>query len=722
MPTTPRHQRCAGSLLPVPHGESTCMKRIPSAAVTILGWALPSPIVIPGDSELTGESTTNNGSQPSMEDSAELNRLATEYARQVEKAELAAKVAEGNTDFDESLLHELQRSTNELRDLRSTVDQERRQSQREISLLKSQVARLAQSEVNRVERISKLEGDRQKLQDRLAIAEWKTASLRNRRWWRLGQALGFAKNNPAKVSTWISGLGDAMRTTEVLPRPEPRQLARSTPKRSEPVGSKSNTQPGQPTVVVGAPPRPKLDDVRVAAVLDTMSEQSFGPECRLITFTPQTWRDTLEREVPHVLLVESAWRGNSGSWEYKVGTYAYPESVGLPHLTALVDWCKKRSIPTVFWNKEDPVHFEKFIEAAGLFDVVLTTDSDSIERYRQRLGSEPTLESLQFAAQPKIHNPAGTLRGRDPRPVFAGTFYRNRHSDRRVQLEMLLDAALPHGLIIYDRMDGVVNDDFGFPERFQASVRGGVPYESMIEIYKQHMAFLNTNSVVDSPTMFSRRVFELLACGTPVVSTPSVGMEDAFAGIVETVRTDEEAGEAIGSLLESGSDRTRRVRNGINNVAAQHLYEHRLRKILRLAAVDIDEDAGRVNLIGRSGQERLTESSALNPIDLPGNEGVATELKAVARQDPESWWAIVDGSHQIPEVEKMSSISKLVRADIYGLGRSEDEEHTFGPEVMDGPLLLSPQVAAQGRWDTVDGRLQLSSQGISTYRPILGEN
>ena len=36
-------------------------------------------------------------------------------------------------------------------------------------------------------------------------------------------------------------------------------------------------------------------------------------------------------------------------------------------LKELTSWCKKNKVPTIFWNKEDPVHFNSFINACKYF-------------------------------------------------------------------------------------------------------------------------------------------------------------------------------------------------------------------------------------------------------------------------------------------------------------------------------------------------------------------
>src|SRR5262249_20702655 len=154
-----------------------------------------------------------------------------------------------------------------------------------------------------------------------------------------------------------------------------------------------------------------------------------------------------------------------------------PRYAGLPALRELIEWCRERGIPTAFWNKEDPVHFDRFKEAASLFDHVFTTDADRVPDYEALEGGmAKTVQPLQFAAQPRLHNPLAWVGARRREPVFAGTYYRDRHPDRRRSLEAILDAARPHGLLIYDRTFGSDDQAYGFPERFLPHVKGRLSY------------------------------------------------------------------------------------------------------------------------------------------------------------------------------------------------------------------------------------------------------
>jgi spore maturation protein CgeB len=319
-----------------------------------------------------------------------------------------------------------------------------------------------------------------------------------------------------------------------------------------------------------------------------MSRACFAPECQLITFGMDDWEEKLEQEMPDFLLVESAWSGNDGKWQYGVASYTHPHYKGLPQLKSLIAWCRERDIPTAFWNKEDPIHFDRFAEAAALFDHIFTTDENRIPSYEALQGEHVKgVLALPFAAQPRIHNPIRRTSERHSEPVFAGTYYRDRHVDRRKSLEMILDAARPLGLIIYDRTFGTESKAYGFPERFLPHVKGRLPYEKVIDVYKSHKVFLNVNSVTDSPTMFSRRVFELLACDTAVVSTESVGISRMFGELVPIATKLEGATAQITRLTEDDDFRRRLIRRARRLVLSRDNYTERLAFVADAVGINV---------------------------------------------------------------------------------------------------------------------------------------
>ena len=163
----------------------------------------------------------------------------------------------------------------------------------------------------------------------------------------------------------------------------------------------------------------------------------------------------MERTRPVLLLVESAWRGNNGGWRNRIVGY---EDIEDNPLRELVQYCRSNGIPTVFWNKEDPPHFDNFLGAAREFDFVFTSDADCVPRYRKALGND-RIYVLPFAAQPRLHN-RPREEGWPNYPVcFPGSWVPRRYPERAETLRYLLDPAIPHGLHIFDR--NLTRTDFG---------------------------------------------------------------------------------------------------------------------------------------------------------------------------------------------------------------------------------------------------------------------
>lgn len=70
----------------------------------------------------------------------------------------------------------------------------------------------------------------------------------------------------------------------------------------------------------------------------------------------------------------------------------------------------------------------------------------------------------------------------------------------------------------------------------------------MLTAYKAYKAMLNVNTVTESSTMCARRVFEILASGTNVISTPSKALAALFGpGEVYICATEQDVEHAVTS-------------------------------------------------------------------------------------------------------------------------------------------------------------------------------
>lgn len=325
-----------------------------------------------------------------------------------------------------------------------------------------------------------------------------------------------------------------------------------------------------PSLLPGAPSRRSIS---VLSILDEFSHACLAPELAL---TPASPGDVDEIAEADLLLAETAWNGNGGQWVYAFSNFGKSEA--LPELLAAA---KRSEVLRVLWNKEDPASFDLFLPAAREFDHVVTTDVECVRRYRSELGHD-RVHTMMFAAQPAIHNPIGRPSVPSVDSCFAGAWRGQKYPERGRDLAMILDGALRAGpLVIFDREAATRSDPSAtFPPRFWPSIAGSLPYERMVNEYKRHAVFLNANAIVRSPSMLSRRVFEILASRTPVVSSNSAAIETHLADVVFTPSTVDEAAETVGELLHDRDHRDRSGQLGYRLVHREHTYERRVAALL----------------------------------------------------------------------------------------------------------------------------------------------
>ncbi|WP_225746627.1 glycosyltransferase [Corynebacterium sp. Marseille-P4611] len=331
----------------------------------------------------------------------------------------------------------------------------------------------------------------------------------------------------------------------------------------------------------------------VMVIADDFTANAFSFEWNQIQPTKENWLKQLDENDVDLLFVESAWEGNSGEWRYQLTGSLAPR----PEIQELVAECKKRGIPTAFWNKEDPPHFEDFLRSAALFDYIFTTDVNKVDDYKRALGHN-RIKVLPFAAQPKIHNPAhvkGVERSRDV--VFGGMYFRHKYPERRAQMDFLLPAASKFGLDIFSRQLGT-DPNYQFPSPYDSHVRGSLPYPSMLTAYHAYKTVLNVNSVVGSPSMCARRILEATACGAAVVTpyTPAIEMFYPNKQIT-VVRDEQEAYQKLRILIRSKDFRERKVHLAQRNTWKNHTYRTRAVEILNTCGIEVSEVPERISVI-----------------------------------------------------------------------------------------------------------------------------
>lgn len=347
---------------------------------------------------------------------------------------------------------------------------------------------------------------------------------------------------------------------------------------------------------------PNLTDINVTVIMDSFSYNSYKMEFNAFCLEPDSWLDVFGENEIDLFFCESAWHGVGKSniidnvavenidspWEHKI-TYINRDKENT--LLKIIEYCNENGIPTVFWNKEDPKSFDIFVDAALKFDYIFTSDYDSVKKYIVR-GHE-NVHPLLFASQIKHFNPiCNKKRSKDI--VFAGSWYGYDFPQRCALMKEMFNKIIEseHNLKIYDRNSKISdkNPSWKYPDEYQQYINPGVSFDKMDEVYKESKYSLNINSITNSPTMFARRIFELMSSNTYVISNYSKGVYDLFKNNVYYLDKEK-------SLELNGEEVERVCEENLYNVLKNHNYTERFKYILNIIGFEYNQGTENVYVI-----------------------------------------------------------------------------------------------------------------------------
>lgn len=328
--------------------------------------------------------------------------------------------------------------------------------------------------------------------------------------------------------------------------------------------------------------------LKVLCILDEFSTQMFAHEPYVQLEHAKPGKHPTPSKKYDFLLVESAWLGHHQQWKYHIADYPDHPERNLDMIKKLVQWAKSEHIPTIFWNKEDPFHFSQFIQTAQMFDYILTTDASTLPEY-QRLCPDSKVRALSFPFQPKIHFPTPLTQMKSKSSVFIGSYMRHMHNERQRWQDMCFNAAAPYGLSIYDRHARLArkNLDYQLPEIQHIHYHKSVPYHKTGKYYARYQQAINVNTITDSPTMYSRRLIEIMACNRLAVSNSSAAINHLFPDLCECI-DDAEQAQALFEQLQYGytQDQIEKVEMARKYVFERYTVNQWLKTMLTFCNID----------------------------------------------------------------------------------------------------------------------------------------
>jgi spore maturation protein CgeB len=330
---------------------------------------------------------------------------------------------------------------------------------------------------------------------------------------------------------------------------------------------------------------------RVLCLMDEFSYFCFFPEFERaipirLEVSGKDLYDLVRNEAIDFFFCESCW--NSYPYGYNIGDAPWwVRKKRMDQMRNITVLLKKMKIPTIFWNKEDNKHFKTFLPYASLFDYIFTTDARTLGQYKAKC-PKSIANVLIFAAQPIIHNPIGLNLSTqmDGDVLFAGRWYPFR--ERMIELNELLTLPQNIKLHIYDRSYTKRNPT-KFPKKFHHRIRQGVGYREIVKKYKKYPIMINANSVKNSPTMFSRRVPEALACGVSVISSPDLSLRGIFGDSMDYSSDKTKTLRIVGRLLTQTRETKQRNHVTRRLILQKHTYFQRVQQICETLKIEVPQ-------------------------------------------------------------------------------------------------------------------------------------
>ena len=289
-----------------------------------------------------------------------------------------------------------------------------------------------------------------------------------------------------------------------------------------------------------------IDEIKVAFISDQFTYDSFKYEFKIIELSPDNWLNKFEEEKPDLFFCESTWHGyfngENGVWAGKIEKIN-EEGENRKILFEILNYCKTNNIPTIFWNKEDPVYYNRegrfFTDTASKFDYIFTSAEEVVDEYKKDYNRD-NVHTLMFAGQPMIFNPINNSNERESNVIFAGSYYKD-HEERAKVMDLIFDKIIEQDieLKIYDRTYYQDIPHIGYPEKYKKYTLPPIDYKDTSEIYKKSKWAININTITQSDTMFARRVFELALSNTNIISNYSKGMKNIFKNNLFIIEEDD---------------------------------------------------------------------------------------------------------------------------------------------------------------------------------------
>ncbi|KUG57830.1 glycosyltransferase family A protein [Nesterenkonia jeotgali] len=217
----------------------------------------------------------------------------------------------------------------------------------------------------------------------------------------------------------------------------------------------------------------------------------------------------------------------------------------LPH-------CARRGTPVVFWDRTTRSTTAAGREIADACEQVFAVSQEAVRRYADSRGEASTVTRVPMVVNPLQNSPLGSRNTHSEVIAMAGAQVPQSPRDLRLMAEWILDGISAQGLpAALLRQDG--RDTFpagvgaGFAARHWPLLVENPGAETLAALDRVTDIGIVLNEVISSQTLYDRRIIELQAAGSLVISGYNQGV-NSYLPHVQIPQSAEDVSAALGSL------------------------------------------------------------------------------------------------------------------------------------------------------------------------------
>ncbi|MGO1183576.1 MAG: glycosyltransferase [Micrococcaceae bacterium] len=271
----------------------------------------------------------------------------------------------------------------------------------------------------------------------------------------------------------------------------------------------------------------RLYGTRIGIIADQELISTLEGSVELVAITPENYAQQLA-EID-LLLVTSTWVGIDDAWS---GLADLRSPLRDLVVKSIMRGARDRGVPVAFWSTEDPLGFTHFRRFAVHADHVFTTAAESVPAYEKILRTGAPVHVLPLGVNPRQHHPLGCMRHEEHSFLLSGPWDRVEYPERRFAGEHILDGLVQAGadLTILDALleDTEVGLEARYPDRYLPHLHPALSTEQTAQLQRLLPLGVALNADAESQTAFDRRLLELQATGTMILSNYNAGVNTQF--------------------------------------------------------------------------------------------------------------------------------------------------------------------------------------------------